>query len=331
MRYNSFYINPQKLKRLRLQAGMSQQELAEKINVSDQTISHWETERHCPQPDSFRRLAKALNVPIKELVIDQMSYDYNDNPSTSTSEINVVADSNDVDVVDVADSDDVVLAKKVSDRLKFNRSMIDELLERYHLAYSLGQFDCSISLYEPFLDDLKLETPMSIVDVCRIILQQAQTIAADSDFTKESTDVIHWIGNVIYSQPRDIFTTLIDCERIWTNIINIAHCVVFPDSNTTQRYFQLIDNLTPSRFALPEARVEALLRLFFFYDENWKSCQNQPDAYEVLSLIFCLFEQPPIDENDLLNLNRAATVIFIFLYALDKANLRKPHPIVKDE
>ena len=93
----------------------------------------------------------------------------------------------------------------------------------------------------------------------------------------------------------------------------------------------LIESLTPSRFSSPKERVTALLQLFFFFDENWDLCKLQPDAYITLSYLFCLFEDEQIASDDYINLDRATTVIFIFLYALENANLKKPHPIIIDE
>lgn len=53
---------------LRLRAGVTQTELAEKIGVSTASISHWETGRHSPKSGDIVKLADALNVPAESIV-----------------------------------------------------------------------------------------------------------------------------------------------------------------------------------------------------------------------------------------------------------------------
>ncbi len=57
----------QKLKKMRLDANLTQKELAEKMNVSFQTISKWESEINEPDMQSIRDLAKIFNVSIEYL------------------------------------------------------------------------------------------------------------------------------------------------------------------------------------------------------------------------------------------------------------------------
>lgn len=47
---------------------MTQIELARKINVSDKTISKWETGKGLPDISLIETLAKALNVSVIELM-----------------------------------------------------------------------------------------------------------------------------------------------------------------------------------------------------------------------------------------------------------------------
>ena len=62
---NSFDKN---LKRLRNQRNLKQEELAERLNVTRQTISGWETGRRQPDLDMLKKLAEALNVDMHELI-----------------------------------------------------------------------------------------------------------------------------------------------------------------------------------------------------------------------------------------------------------------------
>lgn len=62
---NSFENN---LKRLRNRKNLKQEELAELMNVSRQTISGWETGRRQPDLDTLKRLAETLDVDIHVLI-----------------------------------------------------------------------------------------------------------------------------------------------------------------------------------------------------------------------------------------------------------------------
>ena len=62
------YITGKMIKELRESKKMTQQELAEKICVSDKTISKWETCKGLPDISLIEPLAKALDVSITELM-----------------------------------------------------------------------------------------------------------------------------------------------------------------------------------------------------------------------------------------------------------------------
>ena len=48
--------------------GLSQEQLGEKVDVTRQTVSNWELEITTPNPDQLKKLSKALNVSVDELV-----------------------------------------------------------------------------------------------------------------------------------------------------------------------------------------------------------------------------------------------------------------------
>ena len=61
-------VQMHKVRLARIQAGLSQDELAEKANVSQHTISEVELGRRRPQGKTLRKLAAALDVSIPELI-----------------------------------------------------------------------------------------------------------------------------------------------------------------------------------------------------------------------------------------------------------------------
>ncbi|MBQ2052412.1 MAG: helix-turn-helix transcriptional regulator, partial [Bacilli bacterium] len=58
----------QKLNELRKSRGFSQEDLGEKINVTRQTISNWESGLSTPDMDSIVALAKLFEISTDELL-----------------------------------------------------------------------------------------------------------------------------------------------------------------------------------------------------------------------------------------------------------------------
>ena len=52
--------------RLRKAQGMTQAELAEKMQVTDKAVSKWERDLSCPDIQSLPRLAEILGVSVEE-------------------------------------------------------------------------------------------------------------------------------------------------------------------------------------------------------------------------------------------------------------------------
>jgi transcriptional regulator with XRE-family HTH domain len=57
-----------RLKRLRAERGMTQEQLARKARVSLGYVARLEIGRHDPKLSTLRRLARALGVPVTELL-----------------------------------------------------------------------------------------------------------------------------------------------------------------------------------------------------------------------------------------------------------------------
>jgi transcriptional regulator with XRE-family HTH domain len=64
-----------KLKEARKNAGLTQSELAEKICVSRQAITKWETGKGIPDVDNLKVISKVLNVSIDFLLDDEEELD----------------------------------------------------------------------------------------------------------------------------------------------------------------------------------------------------------------------------------------------------------------
>lgn len=326
MRSTSCPVFNQKIHDLRVKNNYTQKELAEKAGISLSTVRSLEKLPNRFDIHTIRNVAEALNVTPGEIIMDVILSDEKNAAKTDSIADNLSEIS--------TDSFEIDFQEEITARLENNRHMIDKLLTRYQDASSSGQFDCSVTVEQNTMIELKLLSPLSMPDVLNRIMWHMQAIATydkDEYFMTHCENVIHWICNVLYTQPRNILTSHVDRERLWTFVINSANEIKFEDDHIRERYIQLVDNLTTCRFAPSEERVLALLQLFFFIDENWKTVQEQSDAYVTLSLILCLFENDPIASDDWINLDRAATVILIFLNTLVSTNAHKPYPVAKDK
>ena len=56
------------LKQLRIRRNLKQEELAEKLHVTRQTVSGWETGRRQPDLDMLKKLAEVLDIDMQELI-----------------------------------------------------------------------------------------------------------------------------------------------------------------------------------------------------------------------------------------------------------------------
>lgn len=83
------YLTGKTIKELREKRKITQKELAERISVSDKTISKWETEKGLPDIAIIEDLAKALGTSITELLTGDLIE--NDNSSGNMKKMHFYA------------------------------------------------------------------------------------------------------------------------------------------------------------------------------------------------------------------------------------------------
>ena len=83
------YITGKTVKRLREKAGLTQNELAEKICVTGKAVSKWETGRGLPDISLIEPLAAALSVSVAELLSGNEAVNANRSANMLKSEIYV--------------------------------------------------------------------------------------------------------------------------------------------------------------------------------------------------------------------------------------------------
>lgn len=68
----------ERIKNYRQKAGLSQEQLAEKINVSRQAITKWENDSGIPDIDNLISLSKFMGLSLDELVMGEKENDISD-------------------------------------------------------------------------------------------------------------------------------------------------------------------------------------------------------------------------------------------------------------
>lgn len=62
------------LKDIRKQNGISQEELAQKLNVTRQAVSNWENNKTEPDLNTLQQLAEQLHVTVEDLIYGKKSH-----------------------------------------------------------------------------------------------------------------------------------------------------------------------------------------------------------------------------------------------------------------
>lgn len=76
-----------KLYELRKQKGLSQEELANRLNVSRQTISKWEVGESTPDMEKLAAISELFDISLDELVLDKAAKKEETKEQTTKSEL----------------------------------------------------------------------------------------------------------------------------------------------------------------------------------------------------------------------------------------------------
>lgn len=126
------------IKKIRLEKGLSQKELGEKLGVSQQMIGQWETGKTNPKLETIHKIADALNVPLFELMGFDGSIRVNLNPERErlNEEVQKI-------IVKQASGEEITEEEfqKVSDYIERTRESYDKLSKDVkNLTKVLGKY-----------------------------------------------------------------------------------------------------------------------------------------------------------------------------------------------
>lgn len=82
------------IKELRKEKGLTQKELAEKLNCTDKAISRWETGRGIPEISFLLPLSEILGVSVNEILSGEIIEDKNLKQAADNIVINTIKDAN---------------------------------------------------------------------------------------------------------------------------------------------------------------------------------------------------------------------------------------------
>ncbi|MBR5468193.1 MAG: helix-turn-helix domain-containing protein [Firmicutes bacterium] len=78
----SVYVTGNIIKQLRTKKNYTQKQLAEKLNISEKTISKWETNRGLPDITLIEPLANSLDISVAELLSGKTAFNQNKSGNT---------------------------------------------------------------------------------------------------------------------------------------------------------------------------------------------------------------------------------------------------------
>jgi transcriptional regulator with XRE-family HTH domain len=127
-----------KIKKARIENGLTQEQLSEKMMVSRQAITKWEADKGIPDVSNIKLLAQLLNVSIDYLL-----------DNGSEIDINVIRET-----IDISKYGKALIKKKLTDKLmleKYPSAEIRTLLPQKKRDKVDKGFDLFIFLFTPFV------------------------------------------------------------------------------------------------------------------------------------------------------------------------------------
>ena len=176
----------EKLKMLRKGSNLTQEELAEKINVSRQAITKWECDEGYPDIENLKQLSKLFNVSIDELIKEEKNVEVN---NTFTREIDIdhikhfdIVISKIYELnIKPCDEEKVkieVLSNSLEDLGELFKIKFDDLYNRLDISVKskTDTSDVSINLYLPlkYTDEIELKSKMKCLNIFDFVLNKLE-------------------------------------------------------------------------------------------------------------------------------------------------------------
>ena len=150
----------EKIKDARINASLTQEELAGKIMISRQAVSKWEADKGIPDINNLKALAKTLNVSVDYLIDDGSALD-----------MNVLREP--VDMTAYGKGGKSVIKDRIV-RSKHPDAQIFKLIANEIMTKSEKRIDTAVWLLSPLMDVIKLSKQFNNIDNEFYLVEQGE-------------------------------------------------------------------------------------------------------------------------------------------------------------
>lgn len=176
----------EKLKELRKSKKLTQEELAEQLNVSRQAITKWESNEGIPDIFNLKQISILFNTTIDELI--------KEDKEISIESMNVISKELEIDHtkhfdININKSNDINIISNNDEIVKIEiKSMIDNLDDLFNIKFddlynkldidikNKGVSDSTINLYIPekYIDEIELKTKSKTLNINNINVEKLE-------------------------------------------------------------------------------------------------------------------------------------------------------------
>ena len=183
----------EKLKKLRKEEGLTQEQLAEKLNVSRQAITKWETGEGVPDIENIKQISNLFNVTIDELLkeekniniekrekysyVEELEIDHSkhfDINICKIQELNILANNEEKVRVEVLSSENENLNEifKVEFDNMYNKLDID--IKNNKKIEKVDNVKINFYIPEKYIDEIEVKTKAKTMNVADLEIQKLE-------------------------------------------------------------------------------------------------------------------------------------------------------------
>lgn len=183
----------EKLKKLRKEEGLTQEQLAEKLNVSRQAITKWETGEGVPDIENIKQISNLFNVTIDELLkeekniniekrekysyVEELEIDHSkhfDINICKIQELNILANNEEKVRVEVLSSENENLNEifKVEFDNMYNKLDID--IKNNKKIEKVDNVKINFYIPEKYIDEIEVKTKAKTMNIADLEIQKLE-------------------------------------------------------------------------------------------------------------------------------------------------------------
>ena len=173
----------EKLKMLRKEQNLTQEKLAEKLNVSRQAITKWETGEGTPDIENLKQISKLFNVTIDELIKEEKNINLEESIYTEELEIDhtkhfdiKISENKEINIL--PNNKESVKIKLISNEdLEKSQIKFDNLYNKLDIDIKnkeVKDFIVNIYLPEKYIDEIELNTKSKTLNIADLKFEKLE-------------------------------------------------------------------------------------------------------------------------------------------------------------